>query len=89
MQSPHIRLLLLEHFFLPSFAYNTGGLLWEAHLGARRKTSEADPTVHQTPWHHLGVDDLMCDNPDAPRVSLFAYANSALPTFAIQWEALF
>ncbi|EFP65675.1 Uncharacterized protein conserved in bacteria [Ralstonia pickettii] len=89
MQSPHVRLPLLKHFFFPGFARNTGGLLREAHLGAQRKTFEASPAAHQALWHRLGVDDLMRDNPDALRVSLFAYANPALPTLVAQWEASF
>lgn len=87
MQSPHLRLPLVKHFFFPGFARNTGGVLRESHLGAQRKTFEVSPAAHQALWHRLGVDDLMRDNPDALRVSLFAYANSALPTLAAQWEA--
>lgn len=76
-----------RHFFFPGFARNTCGVLREAHLGAQRTTFNASPAAHQALWHRLGVDDLMRDNPNALRVSLFAYANPALPTLVAQWEA--
>ena len=87
MQSPHPRLPLVKYFFFPGFARNTGGVLRESHLGAQRTTFEASPAAHQALWHRLGVDDLMRAKPDALRVSLFAYANPALPTLVAQWEA--
>ncbi|WP_296229412.1 elongation factor P maturation arginine rhamnosyltransferase EarP [Ralstonia sp. UBA689] len=87
MQSPHPRLPLVKHFFFPGFARNTGGVLHESHLGAQRSMFNASPTAHQALWHRLSVDDLMRANPRALRVSLFAYANAALPTLVSQWEA--
>ena len=87
MQSPHPRLPLVKYFFFPGFERNTGGVLRESHLGAQRATFEASPAAHQALWHRLGVDDLMREKPDALRVSLFAYANPALPTLVAQWEA--
>ena len=87
MQSPHLRLPLVKHFFFPGFARSTGGVLRESHLGAQRATFEASPAAHQALWHRLGVDDLMREHPDALRVSLFAYANDALPALVAQWEA--
>jgi uncharacterized repeat protein (TIGR03837 family) len=86
MQSPHPRLPLVKYFFFPGFARNTGGVLRESHLGAQRATFEASPAAHQALWHRLGVDDLMREKPDALRVSLFAYANRALPMLVAQWE---
>ncbi len=87
MSSPHPRLPLTKYFFFPGFARNTGGVLRESHLGAQRATFNASPTAHQALWHRLGVDDLMRANPNALRVSLFAYANTALPALVAQWEA--
>ncbi len=87
MQSPHPRLPLIKYFFFPGFARNTGGVLRESHLGTQRATFNASPAARQTLWHRLGVDDLMRAHPDALRVSLFAYANPALPTLVAQWEA--
>nr|WP_311529434.1 elongation factor P maturation arginine rhamnosyltransferase EarP [uncultured Ralstonia sp.] len=87
MQSPHPRLPLVKYFFFPGFERNTGGVLRESHLGAQRATFEASPAAHQALWHRLGADDLMREKPDALRVSLFAYANPALPTLVAQWEA--
>lgn len=87
MQSPHLRLPLVKHFFFPGFARSTGGVLRESHLGAQRATFEASPAAHQALWHRLGVDDLIREHPDALRVSLFAYANDALPALVAQWEA--
>ncbi len=87
MPSPHLRLPLVKYFFFPGFARNTGGVLRESHLGAQRATFEASPAARQALWHRLGVGDLMRENPDALRVSLFAYANEALPMLAAQWEA--
>lgn len=87
MQSPHPRLPLVKHFFFPGFAPNTGGVLRESHLGAQRAAFDASPAAHHALWHRLGVDDLMREQPDALRVSLFAYANAALPALVTQWEA--
>ncbi|WP_199030052.1 elongation factor P maturation arginine rhamnosyltransferase EarP [Ralstonia sp. ASV6] len=87
MQSPHPQLPLVKYFFFPGFARNTGGVLRETHLGAQRATFNASPAAHQALWHRLGVDDLMREHPDALRVSLFAYANPALPALVAQWEA--
>ena len=86
MPSPHPRLPLVKHFFFPGFARNTGGVLRESHLGAQRTTFNASPAAHQALWHRLGVDDLMRGKPNALRVSLFAYANAALPALVAQWE---
>lgn len=86
MQSPHPRLPLVKYFFFPGFARNTGGVLRESHLGAQRTVFEASPAAHQALWHRLHVDDLMQASPDAMRVSLFAYANPALPALIAQWE---
>ncbi|MGM3275941.1 elongation factor P maturation arginine rhamnosyltransferase EarP [Ralstonia sp. 24A2] len=87
MPSPHPQLPLVKYFFFPGFARNTGGVLRETHLGAQRATFNASPAAHQALWHRLGVDDLMREHPDALRVSLFAYANPALPALVAQWEA--
>ncbi|WP_454055817.1 elongation factor P maturation arginine rhamnosyltransferase EarP [Cupriavidus sp. Marseille-Q8015] len=82
MMSPHPRLPLVKHFFFPGFAHDTGGLLRESMLGAQRKAFLSSPAAQAALWHRLGVRPLT----HALRVSLFAYANSALPALLAHWR---
>ncbi|MGO4305390.1 elongation factor P maturation arginine rhamnosyltransferase EarP [Cupriavidus sp. RAF12] len=82
MSSPHPRLPLMKYFFFPGFAHGTGGLLRESLLGAQRDAFLSSPAAHATLWHRLGVDPIA----GALRVSLFAYANPALPALLEQWR---
>jgi uncharacterized repeat protein (TIGR03837 family) len=63
---------LVEHFFFPGFAPDTGGLLRESDLLARRVAFEADPGARAAFLASLGVRAP----PDARLVSLFCYPDT-------------
>ncbi|AXW62481.1 hypothetical protein CJO94_11665 [Ralstonia solanacearum] len=68
--------------------HDTGHGRRAARIAAGRAAAafEASPGTRSL-WHRLGMDDLMQRAPDALRVSLFAYANPALPSLVTQWAA--
>lgn len=70
MPSPHPSLPLRKYFFFPGFRDNTGGVLGEADLSARRDALQHDPARRQAAWATLGLtpppDGMLC-------VSLFCY----------------
>jgi uncharacterized repeat protein (TIGR03837 family) len=63
---------LVEHFFFPGFGADTGGLLRESDLLARRDAFEADPGARAAFLASLGVHAA----PDARLVSLFCYPDT-------------
>ncbi len=82
LPSPHPRLPLTRYFFFPGYTTDTGGLLVEADLAARREAF-----VHSgTPafWRRLGLEAPQAEE---LRVSLFAYENPALPGLLDAWAA--
>jgi uncharacterized repeat protein (TIGR03837 family) len=82
MSSPHPTLPLTKFFFFPGFEPGTGGLVRESMLGAQRATFKSSPAAHASLWHRLGV----IPDPEALRISLFAYPNPALPALLDQWK---
>ncbi|MEF8702916.1 MAG: elongation factor P maturation arginine rhamnosyltransferase EarP [Candidatus Accumulibacter sp. UW26] len=82
--SPHPRLPLVKYFFFPGFATDTGGLLRENDLRARRDRFMATADRQRDWWHRLGAAP-----PPAGtlRVSLFAYENPALGELLHLWQA--
>ncbi|MBW8458567.1 MAG: elongation factor P maturation arginine rhamnosyltransferase EarP [Thiobacillus sp.] len=82
LPSPHPRLPLTRYFFFPGYTPDTGGLLAEADLEARRAAFVQRGTVAF--WRQLG---LQAPPPDELRVSLFAYENPALPALLDAWAA--
>ena len=82
LPSPHPRLPLVKHFFFPGYTPDTGGLLVEADLGARRDAFRSEATAPF--WRKMGLD---LPRPDELRVSLFAYENPALATLLDAWAA--
>lgn len=81
LPSPHPRLPLTKHFYFPGFTGNTGGLLHEAGLPERRISFQSDPAARADFWASLGVKPA----PDALRVSLFGYENSAVAELLGAW----
>ncbi|MDZ4202076.1 MAG: elongation factor P maturation arginine rhamnosyltransferase EarP [Gallionella sp.] len=75
LPSPHPSLPLTKYFFFPGFTKQTGGLLLERGLLARRDSFLGNPVQQQAYWQSLGLP-----MPDANtlKVSLFAYENAAL-----------
>lgn len=80
LPSPHPRWPLTRWFWFPGFTAHTGGLLREAGLLARRDAFRRDDAARATLWQAL---DLAAG--DAFVVSLFCYANPALPALLDLW----
>lgn len=83
MASPHPRLPLVRHFFFPGFEPGTGGLIHETGLEQQQRDFETGTAGRQRLWHQLGIAP---PPPDAQLISLFAYANRALPMLLEQWR---
>jgi uncharacterized repeat protein (TIGR03837 family) len=84
LPSPHPRLPLTKYFFFPGFTPDTGGLLRENDLMARRQAFEAAPAHPSSFWATLGFSE---PHADALRVSLFSYENTAIPDLLKAWES--
>jgi len=82
LPSPHPRLPLTKHFFFPGFTPDTGGLLVEPDLPARREAFQRQGIAAF--WRALGLE---LQQPEELRVSLFAYENPALPALLDAWAA--
>jgi uncharacterized repeat protein (TIGR03837 family) len=82
LPSPHPRLPLTKYFFFPGYTDQTGGLLRERDLLARR----AHFVQHEVDayWQSLG---LSAPAAGEWRISLFAYENPALAGLLDAWHA--
>ena len=68
---------LRKFFFFPGFTAETGGLLREPDLLARRRAFQADAGAQTRFLQSLGVQRV----PEARLISLFAYENAALASW--------
>ena len=82
LPSPHPQRPLIKYFYFPGFSENTGGLLREHDLEARRQDFSTTSEQQLDFWQRLGLPPPPLD---ALRVSLFAYENQALPDLLTQW----
>jgi uncharacterized repeat protein (TIGR03837 family) len=82
LPSPHPALPLVKYFFFPGFSAQTGGLLREADLLARRDAFQGAAGEKAAFWAALG---WVAPAPDALTVSLFCYANLAVPALLATW----
>ena len=82
LPSPHPSLPLVKYFFFPGFTPQTGGLLLEHDLLARRDAFQRDPQAVAAWWRALGVAS---PKPEETCVSLFCYENPALPELLAAW----
>jgi uncharacterized repeat protein (TIGR03837 family) len=82
LPSPHPRLPLTKHFFLPGFTADTGGLTREGWLTQRRDTLQRDPHELASFWSGLA---LPAAEPGELRLSLFGYGNLGLPDLLAAW----
>jgi uncharacterized repeat protein (TIGR03837 family) len=73
LASPHPCLPLTKYFFFPGFGPETGGVLAEHGLAARRDAFQTDTAARQALWTMLGLEAA----PDALHLSLFSYDNPA------------
>ncbi|CAH1387429.1 elongation factor P maturation arginine rhamnosyltransferase EarP [Candidatus Nitrotoga sp. M5] len=83
LPSPHPTLPLTKYFFFPGFAPQTGGLLLEQDLIARRDAFQSEPHTQAAFWRALGVP---LPKSDEMRVSMFCYENIALPELFCTWS---
>ena len=74
---------LTKYFFFPGFSANTGGLLCERDLQARRLAFLQDETAQASWWRQLGI--VKTDN--AILVSLFCYTHAPLAGLFAAWQA--
>ncbi|MEO8344579.1 MAG: elongation factor P maturation arginine rhamnosyltransferase EarP [Betaproteobacteria bacterium] len=81
LPSPHPQLSLTRWFYFPGFTANTGGLLREEGLADRRHAFGRDAVRRHALWHSLGVTPAA----SGLSVSLFCYANPALPALLDAW----
>ena len=84
LPSPHPSLPLVKYFFFPGFTSQTGGLLLERDLLARRDAFQNDAQAITAYWQSL---DMPPPKPDETRVSLFCYENPVLPELFTAWAA--
>ena len=82
LASPHPQWPIARRFWFPGYTARSGGLLRERDLFARRDAFRSDPGELAALWSTLGVPAPAADE---TRVSLFCYANSALPALFDAW----
>jgi uncharacterized repeat protein (TIGR03837 family) len=82
LPSPHLKLPLVKYFFFPGFTPETGGLLLECGLLARRDEFQADQPMQEKYWLTLHVPPRQTGE---VRVSLFSYENAAVPALLEVW----
>jgi uncharacterized repeat protein (TIGR03837 family) len=82
LPSPRPNLPLVKYFFFPGFTRNTGGLLLEGDLIARRDAFQSDPARLAAFWRGLG---LPLPALGERRVSLFSYENPAIAELLGVW----
>lgn len=83
LASPHPRLALVKHFFFPGFAADTGGLLREPELLARRDRFVAQPQGRAA-WR--AARGLPVADYEGLVISLFAYEQPAVRALLRAWE---
>lgn len=83
LPSPHPTLPLTKYFFFPGFTQQTGGLLLERDLFARRDAFQSDTAQQQEFWLSLGME---MPSAETLKISLFAYENTALAGLFDAWS---
>jgi uncharacterized repeat protein (TIGR03837 family) len=81
LPSPHPRLPLTCWFYFPGFTPSTGGLLREERLLATRDEFRRDRSARQRMWRSVDMQPAGA----GLTVSLFCYANPALPALLDAW----
>ena len=84
LTSPHPGLPLVKYFFFPGFTRQTGGLLMERDLLARRDAFQNDAVRQQAFWRSIGMD---MSSAETLKISLFGYENAALHGLFDAWTA--
>lgn len=84
LPSPHPSLPLTKYFFFPGFTKQTGGLLLESGLLARRDAFQGDIAQQQAFWQSIGVE---APKAETLKISLFGYENAALAGLFDVWSS--
>ncbi|MDD5384165.1 MAG: elongation factor P maturation arginine rhamnosyltransferase EarP [Gallionella sp.] len=84
LPSPHPGLPLTKYFFFPGFTSQTGGLLLEHDLLARRDAFQNDAARQQVFWQSLGME---MPSAETLKISLFGYENAALHDLFDTWAS--
>ncbi|OGS75472.1 MAG: hypothetical protein A2Z94_00240 [Gallionellales bacterium GWA2_55_18] len=83
LPSPHPSLPLIRYFFFPGFTRQTGGLLLERGLLARRDAFQRDAAQQQIFWRSIGME---MPSVETLKISLFGYENAALTGLFDVWS---
>ena len=83
LPSPHPSLPLTKYFFFPGFTPDTGGLLLEDDLMARRDAFQLEPLQQQAFWQSVGVE---MPSSHTLKISLFCYENPAIGAMLSTWS---
>lgn len=84
LPSPHPSLPLTKYFFFPGFTRQTGGLLLERDLLARRDAFQNDAAQQRAFWQFIGLE---MPSAETLKISLFGYENAALHGLFDAWSA--
>lgn len=84
LPSPHPTLPLTKYFFFPGFTPETGGLLLERGLLARRDAFQNDAVLQQAFWRSIGME---IPATETLKISLFGYENAALHGLLDAWAS--
>ena len=84
LPSPHPRLPLDRYFYFPGFTPETGGLIKEAGLDARREALQGDAAARSAWWQRLGFAPV---SEQVLTVSLFGYENDGVASLLEAWAA--
>jgi uncharacterized repeat protein (TIGR03837 family) len=84
LPSPHPSLPLTKYFFFPGFTRQTGGLLLERELLARRDAFRNDAVLQHAFWRSIGTEIPVAG---ALKISLFAYENATLHELFDVWAS--
>ncbi|MDP4030134.1 MAG: elongation factor P maturation arginine rhamnosyltransferase EarP [Gallionella sp.] len=82
LPSPHPSLPLTKYFFFPGFTRQTGGLLLEHDLFARRDAFWNAAAQQQAFWRSFGME---MPGAETLKISLFGYENDALAELLDAW----
>lgn len=77
LPSPHPRLPLTKHFFMPGYTAKTGGLTREAGILDARDAFQGNAAAQSAFWQSLGLPPRQ---PGELRLTLFGYENAAIPS---------
>ncbi|MDI6747711.1 MAG: elongation factor P maturation arginine rhamnosyltransferase EarP [Rhodocyclaceae bacterium] len=91
LPSPHPRLPLTKYFFFPGFVAGTGGLLRERDIAADCAVPHAGNFIPATghsvpPVPKNGCPEVTSTLSEALEISMFCYANPALPILLATWR---